>query len=167
MLAYKIRFHPITSVDKPSLLIQSVLSWDFLDACYMHFWLHDNTWCMCVCLCLRPLGCQNSQLHARGKRQDEIGLLISNSAKYFSHSKPAILVFFFPAGNKYTETSLLTRVCSCVMYSWHKNITCSSVKKKKMFICWWHILPTLFSGLFAFAIPFSQDYDWLKWNDVI
>lgn len=34
---------PITSVDKPSLLISSLLSWDFLDACCMDIWLHDNT----------------------------------------------------------------------------------------------------------------------------
>ncbi len=68
--------YPMTSVDKPSLLISSVLSWDFLDACCLRNWLNDNAWCMSMCLYLRPLGCQNSQLHARGERQDEISFLI-------------------------------------------------------------------------------------------
>lgn len=36
-----------------------------------------------------------------------------------------------------------------------------------MFICWRHISACLFSGPLAFAIPFSSDYDWLKWNDAI
>lgn len=36
-----------------------------------------------------------------------------------------------------------------------------------MFICWRQISAHLFSRLLAFAIPFSSDYDWLKWNDAI
>lgn len=38
---------------------------------------------------------------------------------------------------------------------------------KKVFICERHISAWLLAGLLAFAVPFSSDYDLLKWNDAI
>ena len=96
---------PITSADKPSSVISSVLSWDFLDAFCMHIWLLVNAMLYeCVFKTTGkpgvPVACEN------GERQDEISLLISHGAKYVSHRSKRV-----PSPQRRAETSRYARVC--------------------------------------------------------
>lgn len=95
----------ILSVDKPSSLIGSALSCDFLDDFCIHIWLHDNAWC--TSLYLRPLGCKNSPLHASRGRQDEINL---GSCQICLTRLNLLNEYFTPWATSFAETSLLTHV---------------------------------------------------------
>lgn len=81
-----------SNVDKLSLLISSVLSWDFLDAC---IWLHDSMCCTSVGPYLRTLGYRNSLLHASGKKEVRMKK-ISDCAKNVSHTKTFQMSIFCP-----------------------------------------------------------------------